>query len=295
MTPFVFSRGPEPRYKSGDLKLTVNQIALLLALRTFPHGRAPSLAAWFPVALRIKARFGDARSLTALRDALVHLNRDWLTGDRRGGRWIMCLSARGADIAEGRVPVRIVGHGPWRGLQPERIPLVLRANVGRSPYLPSLHVPGIDLDWRPDEYPRDFIEIARLTAPSIGLALSYCARRVGRSWHLRVERFPQQDPHVQLPRRFAVRPLSLRQLAALIDGTHVDYVSQMAQPGVTLIDHLFDRHAYRLTRDPKRLRDFVRVTSACYPELERLYAGRVENRVRAFTAIMRTLTQHRAA
>lgn len=287
MTPFVFRSGPEPRYKDGELKLSANHIALLLALRTFPDGTAPSLAAWFSVALRIKGRLGAARSFTSLRHALHRLNDTWLAGDRRSGRWVMTITPRGADIAEGRVPTRIIGIGAWQGLPPERSSRIPRPKPGRPDHLPSLHVPGVDLDWRPECYPRDFVEIARLTVPSIGLALSYCAKRVGRSWLLRAERFPRHDPLLWIPRRFAVRPLSLREVTALVDGTQLDDFRPAERPGLSLIDHLFDRHASGRMIGAQGIREYVRVTSACYPELERFYAGRAENRVHACDSVGR--------
>ncbi|MEY4609679.1 MAG: hypothetical protein RL625_1896 [Gemmatimonadota bacterium] len=287
MTPFVFRSGPEPRYKDGELKLSANHIALLVALRTFPDGTAPSLAAWFSVALRMKERLGAARSFSSMRHALHRLNEAWLTGTRSSGRWVMSITPRGSDIAECRVPTRIVGLGAWEGLPPERSTVVPRAKPGRPDHLPSLQVPGVDLEWRPESYPRDFIEIARLTVPSIGFALSYCAKRVGRSWLLRAERFPRHDPLLRIPRRFAVRPLSLREVTALIDGTQLDEFRSAERPGFTLIDLLFDRHASGRMITPQGIREYVRVTSACYPELERFYAGRAENRVSAYVSIRR--------
>lgn len=295
MFPFTFRRGAERRYTSGELKLTANQVALLVALHTFPDGTAPSLVAWFRVALQMKARFGSVHSATTLRHALHRLHAEWISGTCIGGRWVMSIRARGIEIAECRVPARIIGHGVWKGLPPERVPLILRANAGRPSFLPSLHVPGIDLDWRPDAYPRDFVEIARLTAPSIGLVLSYCARRIGRSWHLRVERFPRHDPLIHVPRRFAVRPLSLRELASLIDGTQIDGFRHVAQPGTTLLDRLFDQQASSTELDPQRRRAFIRIASTCYPELEALYAGRVENRVDVSARITQALAARRSA
>jgi len=276
---------PEPRYKSGEVRLSHNSIGFLLGLVARPDGRAASIKEWIEFALPFVQRFRPGATWWTLYHSHGCVWHEWVTRKKAGSRITVTLTPRGRAIADRTVPSRVVGRGPFIGLPdapPPPDPFYLRylrpePARARPASLPRLDVPGFDLDWRPDEYPRDRTEIARFTVPrGCNWVISYQALRVGRSWRLRAESFPFADPTLRIHRRTARAPLSLGDVIALVDRTEAIGLRHMHLAGLTFIDGLLDRWMQTAKLDADTMRVALRVESAIYPQLESYFAARLQ-------------------
>lgn len=282
---------PEPRYKTGEVRLTHNHLALLLGLLDRPYCTAASINDWLDAAMPHAARFTHYPSTRFLRSAKKSLHSDWVSLNRRGSCIEVALTPRGRAIAERQVPARIVGRGPYTALPPRSAilppvrpkqappalqPSALQLSALQPSTLPSFDVPGVDMGFRPDDYPRDFTEIARITfaldSPSV---LSFCAQRVGRSFRLCAESFPHAEWRSH--RRVAPAVLTFAEMVELIDQVEYPGMDRSERRNITLLDVL----AALWRRSPlspqvaiERL-GALRVESAIYPELQAYYAERV--------------------
>lgn len=273
-------RTPEPRYRTGEVRLTHNQVSFLLALLELPDGRATSVREWIALALPIVRRFRPGASYWTLARATRAVHREWVTRERAGPRVVVTLTARGRAIAERAVPARITGHGPFTGLPkaPPRLPgpwfLQYVPPAERPATLPPLERDVAGRDWRPTAWPRALVEIARFTAATEGTwHISWLAERVGRSWRLRAEAFPSPDASLRLHRRTALRPLSLQEMVALVDGTSLDGIDPPRKFGSTFLDEVildWRRHEPARGATPC-IPELMTVRSAIYPQLHDIY------------------------
>lgn len=282
---------PEPRYKSGEVRLTHNHLALLLGLLDRPDCTAASINDWLDAAMPHAARFTHYPSTRFLRSAKKSLHPDWVSFHRRGSCIEVTLTARGRAIAERQVPARIVGRGPYTALPPRSaiLPPLKPNPAPRAPQpsalqplpLPSIDVPGVDMGFRPDDYPREFTEIARITfgldSPSV---VSFCAQRVGRSFRLCAEAFPRAEWRSH--RRIAPAVLTFGEVVELIDRVEYPVMDRSRQTNITVLDFLvalWRRSPLSPQVAIERL-GALRVESAIYPELRAYYAQRVRGWVR---------------
>lgn len=289
----------EPRYKTGEVRLSHNHVALLVGLLDRPDGRAASITDWIAAALPVAQRFYRGATWWTLYRAHESLFREWVTYMRVGSRCTVTLTPRGREIADRTVPSRITGRGPFvalpdppRELDPWYIQVL--PERARPATLPPLEVPGFDLDWRPAGYARDLTEIARFTVPvRTPWVISYAAQRVGRSWRLRAESFPNHDPELKLHRRAALAPLTLGQVIALVDRTSCHGLDPLRHTGLTFIDAVISRWHLAAPIDSAAVPLLLRVESAVYPRLRAYYEERLRLWAEHFAHLEGTETRKR--
>ena len=115
------------------------------------------------------------------------------------------------------------------------------------------------------DYHRGEVEIARLVLDSVTRDVySVRARRVQGEPRIVYRIVDEYEGRWALPRETSAEPLTLGELIELVDGARVDDVD-----GASLTDALRDGCG-----DAESGRDFVRVSSELYPELEAWYEER---------------------
>ncbi|MGZ8412768.1 MAG: hypothetical protein ACXW61_03235 [Gemmatirosa sp.] len=128
-------------------------------------------------------------------------------------------------------------------------------------------------EYLPDYLPGE-VEIARVVLSSTtGDVYSVRARRRGRGAHARLHyrMVDEYEIEITLPRRTSRHPLTLGQLAALIDGATFEGLEDFAPPGADFTD------ALRWGASECGIEigaSFVCITSELYPELEAWYWAR---------------------
>ena len=120
MSDPLFSREPEPVSGTGEILLSFNHIALLQALLDRPDAMAQSQRDWARAAVPY-IRINNARIATrrAIR-AMQSIHPRWVRSVRCGTRIVSQLTDRGREILELQVPVRVRGHGRYRGIRQGR-------------------------------------------------------------------------------------------------------------------------------------------------------------------------------
>lgn len=271
----------EPRYKSGEVRLSHNHIAFLVGLLERPEGRAASITDWITAALPVAQRFYRGATWWTLYRSHGSVFGGWVVCKKLGSRITVALTPRGRAIAERTVRSRVTGYGPFVALPdpPRRLDpwyIQLLPERARPADLPPLCIAGFDLDWCPEGYARDLTELARFTVPvRTPWVISYAAQRVGRSWRLRAESFPNHDPELKLHRRAARAPLTLGQVIALVDRTACHGLDPLRLTGLTFIDAVISRWHLAAPIDSSQVPLLLRVESAVYPQLRAYYQERL--------------------
>jgi hypothetical protein len=106
--------GVERYARTGEVLVTLHQLALLQGLLDRPDGVAPSAGDWTRAALPHARRLGRA-SVGALAKAAARVPEAWVERVRAGRRIEARLTERGRAIVSAAVPVRVVGVGAYRG------------------------------------------------------------------------------------------------------------------------------------------------------------------------------------
>lgn len=106
----------EPRYRTGEVKITLASLVMLEALREFPRYTAPSLAAWYRSMTWLRVEYLHDRYPPGGRELADCANPCWVVQKRVGHRVTARLTKRGLAILERRVPTRVVGLGPHTSL-----------------------------------------------------------------------------------------------------------------------------------------------------------------------------------
>lgn len=101
------------RGSAAGLLLSHNQIAVLEGLATFERGEAPSSLAWLEASLPALSRFKKP-NLGNLRKSLCRLSKTFVVRVADGNRIRTALTPRGRAVLDGRIPVKIIGHGWYR-------------------------------------------------------------------------------------------------------------------------------------------------------------------------------------
>lgn len=101
------------RGSAAGLLLSHNQIAVLEGLATFERGEAPSSLAWLEASLPALSRFTKPY-LGSLRNSLRRLPKTLVVRVADGNRIRTALTPRGRAVLDGRIPVKIIGHGWYR-------------------------------------------------------------------------------------------------------------------------------------------------------------------------------------
>jgi hypothetical protein len=109
-------RRPEPLTTSGEPLLSHNHVLLLQALLDRPGGRVRSYNEWFEAVLPLARGLRPRVSEWCLRSSMRTLHPAWAARRRHGSRLEVELTARGRWILERRIPARVRGYGPYRGM-----------------------------------------------------------------------------------------------------------------------------------------------------------------------------------
>lgn len=98
--------------------LSHNHICLLHGLYDRPRGRVTSRAELMRATLPYLAQVaGSSPSPHCLAKAIPGLHSAWVSRSREGRRHVWTLTARGRNIVERKVRVRIRGYGSYEGFQ----------------------------------------------------------------------------------------------------------------------------------------------------------------------------------
>jgi hypothetical protein len=103
----------EPRLKSGELKMSLNHLAFLIAIEKMPSGRAHSLKEPATAALPIRARMPGGGSYWMLLRGSRTLPSVWVSRQRAGRRIEFTVTDRGREILGGGLPLFLRGGATW--------------------------------------------------------------------------------------------------------------------------------------------------------------------------------------
>jgi hypothetical protein len=127
--------------RDGSLAVTPTQLGLLQGLLERPDATTHSRIDWVS-ASRPHLRWTRAGKNDALIRSTLRMPASWVTRGKLRGRYRCTLAKRGRDILERRVPVTIVGHGPYRGtaalIQFARCAMRARASAHERQWIPEM-------------------------------------------------------------------------------------------------------------------------------------------------------------
>jgi hypothetical protein len=107
----------EPRYTTGEVKITLARLILLQALLDHPKATAPSLKAWYRSARALSVGYTGRGTLSTVFVVSQKIEPCWVVRKRVGRCITVRLTNRGLAILRREVPARVVGHGPYVSLR----------------------------------------------------------------------------------------------------------------------------------------------------------------------------------
>jgi hypothetical protein len=107
----------EPRYTTGEVKLTLPSLVLLQALLDHPKATAPSIEAWARSARALSVGHLRCGTESTVRKAMHAVHPCWVVRKRVGRSITVRLTKRGMAIVRREVPARVIGRGAYESLR----------------------------------------------------------------------------------------------------------------------------------------------------------------------------------